>query len=149
LIAALRKEAKDLATSAGVKARVTVSPEFGRLPAVLETAIYRVVQEALHNVAKHANASTVTIDMRREGDWVKLLIEDDGVGISSKPIPGRQTFGMAGMRERIGNLGGKMKVTSPPGNGTRIEVSAPATYSDSALGLAAGKPVAAACIRQP
>jgi signal transduction histidine kinase len=138
LIAALRKEAKDLATSAGVKARVTVSPEFGRLPAVLETAIYRVVQEALHNVAKHANASTVTIDMRREGDWVKLLIEDDGVGISSKPIPGRQTFGMAGMRERIGNLGGKMKVTSPPGNGTRIEVSAPATYSDSALGLAAG-----------
>ncbi|MGO9303171.1 MAG: ATP-binding protein [Candidatus Korobacteraceae bacterium] len=145
LIAALRKEAKDLATSAGVKARVTVSPEVGRLPAVLETAVYRVVQEALHNVAKHANATSVTIDMRREGDWVKLLIEDDGVGISSKPAPGRQTFGMAGMRERIGNLGGKMKVTSPPGKGTRIEVSAPAVYSATALdhGLAAGGPGAA------
>jgi signal transduction histidine kinase len=143
LIAALRKEAKDLATSAGVKARVTVSPEFGRLPAVLETAIYRVVQEALHNVAKHANASTVTIDMKRDGDWVRLLIEDDGVGISSQPTPLRQTFGMAGMRERIGNLGGKMKVTSPPGKGTRIEVSAPAISSETALGLAAGGPGAA------
>ena len=85
LIAAVRKEAKDLAKSAGVKARVTVSPEFGRLPAALETAIYRVVQEALHNVAKHANATTVNIEMRRDGDCVSLTIEDDGVGIAAKP----------------------------------------------------------------
>ncbi len=146
LIAAVRKEAKDLATSAGVKARVTVSPEFGRLPAVLETAIYRVVQEALHNVAKHANATTVTIDMRRDGDVVKLLIEDDGVGLAVKPNPGRQTFGMAGMRERIGNLGGKMRVTSPPGKGTRIEVSAPVRNAATALeaGVATGGPGAVA-----
>jgi len=74
---------------------------------------------------------------------VRLLIEDDGVGISSQPTPLRQTFGMAGMRERIGNLGGKMKVTSPPGKGTRIEVSAPAISSETALGLAAGGPGAA------
>ena len=145
LIAAVRKEAKDLASSAGVKARVNVSAEFGRLPAPLEAAIYRVVQEALHNVAKHANASSVTIEMAREGDAVKLLIEDDGVGIS-KQKPGRQTFGMAGMRERIGNLGGKMRVTSPPGRGTRIEVSAPLTNGAKSVerGLAADVPGAAA-----
>jgi len=125
LIAAVRKEAKDLAKSTGVKARVTVSEEFGRLPAALETAIYRVVQEAMHNVAKHANASAVNIELSRAGNVVQLLIEDDGVGILLKPNPGRQTFGMAGMRERIGNLGGKMKVTSARGQGTRIEISAP------------------------
>lgn len=125
LIAAVRKEAKDLAKSAGVKARVTVSPEFGRLPPVLETAIYRVVQEALHNVAKHAGATTVTIEMKHEGEAVKLRIEDDGVGIPAKPTAGRQTFGIAGMHERIGNLGGKMTVTSSRGKGTRIEVNAP------------------------
>jgi signal transduction histidine kinase len=129
LIAAVRKEAKDLAKSTGVKARVTVSDEFGRLPAALETAIYRVVQEALHNVAKHANATAVNIELLRSGDGVKLLIEDDGVGILRKANSARQTFGMAGMHERIGNLGGKMKVISSRGKGTRIEVSAPVMNS--------------------
>jgi signal transduction histidine kinase len=138
LIAAVRKEAKDLAKSAGVKARVTVSPEFGRLPAALETAIYRVVQEALHNVAKHANATSVNIQMSRDGSAVKLLIEDDGVGILPKPKAGRQTFGMAGMYERIGNIGGKMKVVSARGKGTRIEVSA-ATVIDEGYGLPANE----------
>ncbi|MGA7463006.1 MAG: GAF domain-containing sensor histidine kinase [Candidatus Korobacteraceae bacterium] len=125
LIAAVRKEAKDLAKNAGVKARVTVSPDFGRLPAALETAIYRIVQEALHNVAKHASATTVTIDLKQEGDLVKLVVEDDGVGILPKPNAARQTFGMTGMRERMANVGGKMRVTSTRGKGTRIEVSAP------------------------
>ena len=141
LIAAVRKEAKDLAKSAGVKARVTVSPEFGRLPATVEAAFYRVVQEALHNVAKHANATTVNIVMRREGDMVSLSIDDDGVGIQPKPASSRQTFGMAGMRERIGNIGGKVKVSSARGKGTRIEVSAPVSSSGlaSASGAAANE----------
>ncbi len=127
LIAAVRKEAKDLAKSTGVKARVTVSPEFGRLPAALETAIYRVVQEALHNVAKHASATTVNIEMRRESesDTVRLVIQDDGGGIVAKPNDGRQSFGLAGMHERVSTIGGKMKVTSSRGKGTRIEVIAP------------------------
>jgi signal transduction histidine kinase len=133
LIAAVRKEAKDLAKSSGVKARVTVSPDFGRLPATLETAIYRVVQEALHNVAKHANASTVNIEMQRSEEAVTLLIEDDGMGIAARPVPGRQTFGMAGMHERIGNIGGKMKVTSARGRGTRIEVNAPLVSNGVAI----------------
>lgn len=142
LIAAVRKEAKDLAKSAGVKARVTVSPDFGRMPTPLEAAFYRIVQEALHNVAKHANATTVSIEMRRENGSVHLLIEDDGVGIpSQKPNPGRQTFGMAGMHERIGNIGGKMKVTSSRGKGTRIEVIAPVMSGQVAAepGMLAGE----------
>ena len=72
---------------------MNVSPEFGRLPAAVEAAFYRVVQEALHNVAKHANATTVNIEMKRDGDLVSLTIEDDGVGITPKPSNGRQTFG--------------------------------------------------------
>jgi signal transduction histidine kinase len=125
LIAAVRKEAKDLAKSTGVKARVNLASDFGRLPGALETAIYRVVQEALHNVAKHADAASVVIEMFREGDRVRLTIEDDGVGITRKPNPARQTFGVSGMRERISTLGGKMTIVSSPGHGTRIEVDAP------------------------
>ena len=141
LIAAVRKEAKDLAKSAGVKARVTVSPEFGRLPAVLEIAIYRIVQEALHNVAKHAGATTVTIDLKRDRELVKLIVEDDGMGMLPKVKPSRQTFGIAGMRERMANVGGKMKMTSARGRGTRIEVSAPVTINSMAVeqGLTSGR----------
>jgi signal transduction histidine kinase len=142
LIAAVRKEAKDLAKSAGVKARVTVSPDFGRMSTLVEASFYRIVQEALHNVAKHANATTVNIEMTRENGAVRLLIEDDGVGISAqKPNPGRQTFGMAGMHERIGNIGGKMKVTSSRGQGTRIEVIAPVMSGEVAAepGVLAGE----------
>lgn len=132
LIAAIRKEAKDLAKSAGVKAKVSVGEDVGRLSPVTETAVYRVVQEALHNVAKHANASVVTIQLRREGELVKLCIEDDGVGIkqNQKPNPGRRSFGLAGMRERIATLGGTLKVgaatRNAEGTGTKIEVVVPA-----------------------
>lgn len=132
LIAAIRKEAKDLAKSAGVKAKVTVGDNVGRLSPVTETAVYRVVQEALHNVAKHAAATTVTIQLRRDGEMVRLCIEDDGVGIkqSQKPNPGRRSFGLAGMRERITTLGGSLKVgagsRNTQGTGTKIEVVVPA-----------------------
>ena len=146
LIAAVRKEAKDLAKSAGVKARVSVSPDFGRLPPALETAIYRIVQEALHNVAKHAGATMVTIDLKREGELVRLMVEDDGVGILAKPKGARQTFGLTGMRERMANVGGKLKVTSARGKGTRIEVSAPVASNAMAVepGLTSSQPGAVA-----
>ena len=58
----------------------------------------------MHNVAKHAGATTVTIEMKRDGETIRLLVEDDGVGIPAKPTAGRQTFGIAGMYERVGNL---------------------------------------------
>ncbi len=137
LIAAIRKEAKDLAKSAGVKAKVSVGENVGRLSPVTETAVYRVVQEALHNVAKHANASTVSIQLGRDGELVKLCIEDDGVGIkqNQRPNPGRRSFGLAGMRERVSTLGGTLKVSAANRNaamaGTRIEVVVPAVSSDS------------------
>jgi signal transduction histidine kinase len=123
LIAAIRKEAKDLAKATGVKARVAVSDDVGRLAPQTETAIYRVVQEALHNVAKHAQAKSVNIQMFRENGTLRLVIEDDGVGMPAKPgTPGR-SFGLAGMRERIGMLGGKVKISSAKGRGTRLEVA--------------------------
>jgi signal transduction histidine kinase len=125
LIAAIRKEAKDLAKSTGVKARVAVSDSVGRLVPEVETAIYRVVQEALHNVAKHANAKSANIHMTRDHGLLRLSIEDDGGGINPVVNPQRPSFGMAGMRERISALGGTMQVKSRRGQGTRIEVSVP------------------------
>jgi signal transduction histidine kinase len=126
LIAAIRKEAKDLAKTAGVKARVAVSDDVGRLGPECEAALYRVVQEALHNVAKHAQAKSVNIQIDRDPAAVRLLIEDDGQGMTKTTgFAARRSFGLAGMRERISMLGGTVKVSSVKGAGTKIEVAVP------------------------
>ncbi len=125
LIAAIRKEAKDLARNTGVKARVAVSEAVGRLAPETETAIYRVVQEALHNVAKHAQAHAVNIQMFRENAILRLVVEDDGVGMVQKPPARGRSFGLAGIRERISMLGGSVRIASGKGRGTRLEVSVP------------------------
>ncbi len=125
LISAIRKEAKDLAKTAGVQSRVAIGDDVGRLDPVIEAAIYRVVQESLHNVAKHAQAQNVNIQMERKGEILKLVIEDDGMGIRAVTNPLRPSFGMAGMRERISTLGGHMRVVSAKGEGTKISVTVP------------------------
>jgi signal transduction histidine kinase len=125
LVSAIRKEAKDLAKNAGVHSRVAIGDDVGRLDPVIETAIYRVVQESLHNVAKHAQAQNVNIQMERKGETLKLVIEDDGTGIRAITNPLRPSFGMAGMQERISTLGGQMRVISRKGEGTKISVTVP------------------------
>lgn len=125
LVSAIRKEAKDLAKTAGVQSRVAISDNVGRLDPAIEAAIYRVVQESLHNVAKHAQAQNVDIQMERQGETLKLVIEDDGVGIRAVSNPLRPSFGMAGMQERVSTLGGKMRVVSQKGEGTKISVTVP------------------------
>jgi len=126
LIAAVRKEAKDFTKRTGVRTRVAIAEGVGRLSNQTETAVYRVVQEALHNVAKHAQAKSVTVQMDRKSDMIALTIQDDGVGITQAPVVGR-SFGLAGMTERVAMLGGTAKVVSAKNKGTRIEVKVPAT----------------------
>ena len=126
LVAAIRKEAKDFSRNTGVKARVSISEAVGRLAPGTEQAIYRVVQEALHNVAKHAQAKSVVVQVAREDDLVQVAIEDDGIGIQARIGLRDQTFGLAGIKERIAMLGGVARVTSAKGKGTRIEISVPA-----------------------
>jgi signal transduction histidine kinase len=126
LVAAIRKEAKDLAKNSGVKARVLISEEVGRLAPGTEQAIYRVVQEALHNVGKHANAKNVTVEVTREDQTVHVAVEDDGIGIQSRSNSRGHSFGLAGIKERIATMGGSTRVVSAKGKGTRIEISVPA-----------------------
>lgn len=127
LVAAIRKEAKDLGKRSGVRTRVAIPDSVGRFAPEVETTIYRVVQEALHNIAKHAKAKSASVQMSRVDDMVQLAIQDDGVGFGDrKPVVGRN-FGLAGMRERIGMLGGSVQVLSGKNKGTRIEITIPVT----------------------
>ncbi|HEX3153566.1 MAG TPA: GAF domain-containing sensor histidine kinase [Candidatus Angelobacter sp.] len=127
LVAAIRKEAKDFARNTGVKARVMIAEDVGRLASGTEQAIYRVVQEALHNVAKHAQAKNVTVQVERADELVQVVVEDDGVGIQARSSNSRDhSFGLVGIKERIAMLGGTSRVISTKGKGTRIEISVPA-----------------------
>jgi signal transduction histidine kinase len=127
LIAAIRKEAKDLAKATGIKVKVAINEDVGRLAPEIEAAIYRVVQESLHNVAKHAQARCVAVQMSRIKETVLLTIEDDGVGMPAKVnSPRSHSFGLAGIKERIASLDGEVRVHSEAGKGTRLEIMVPA-----------------------
>ncbi len=125
LVAAIRKEAKHLAKTTGVKTRVLIAQDVGRLASGTEQAIYRVVQEALHNVAKHAHARNATVQIAREDDLVQVVVEDDGIGIQGRSNSRNQSFGLAGIKERVAMLGGSSRLTSTKGKGTRIEITVP------------------------
>jgi PAS domain S-box-containing protein len=94
-----------------------------RLSADVETALYRVAQEALTNVAKHARASKVDIILERRADHVLLIIEDDGVGFEPATTGGGgQTFGLLGMKERAALVGAKLEIETSTGQGTTVLV---------------------------
>jgi signal transduction histidine kinase len=99
---------------------VTVTREF-MLPAEVQVAFYRVCQEALNNVAKHAKASQVEMNLKQEGDVIELRVRDDGHGFDPE-----QTFsghyGLSMMRERAEAAGALLSVTSQPGHGTELMI---------------------------
>ena len=102
-------------------------PEASRLPPAVETAIYRIVGEAVTNAAKHAKAGTVQVTIDRCTAGVRAQIVDDGRGFVGRPnaAADRQSFGILGMRERAAALGGGLRITSQPNRGTAVEVTIP------------------------
>jgi signal transduction histidine kinase len=101
-----------------------------RLISEVETALYRIAQEALNNIAKHARAQRVEVLLERRPDCVLLIVEDDGVGFdATKPASGPHGFGLVGMEERAALVGAHLEIESAPGQGTTILVR----MSDAAL----------------
>jgi PAS domain S-box-containing protein len=103
-------------------------PTDGRLPPPVETALYRVVQEALTNVTKHAQAQNVMIELRREDRTISVSIHDDGIGFEVPAVlakRGQRGLGLIGIRERLHALGGTLQIDSQPGQGTELIVAVP------------------------
>jgi two-component system, NarL family, sensor histidine kinase UhpB len=122
LEAALRTQVNGFARQTGVEATLTVAPDLGELGADEQIVVYRVVQEALNNVAQHAAARIVTVALRRADGRKMLRVTDDGRGFddASDDAPG---LGIAGMRERARLAGGRLRVRSRPGDGTVVELT--------------------------
>ena len=127
LAAALPRFVTEWSVHAGIAAEFRSGGfEQGQLPRDAEVAFYRVAQEALNNVLKHAHATRVDIVLAAGDDHVVLVIEDDGVGFDlSDGIAANAGFGLAGMRERAALVGASLEIEATPGKGTAVFLRRP------------------------
>lgn len=124
LVAALERLTESFAEQTGIDIEFVHTLPDGRLPSDLETALYRIVQESLTNVVKHARASNVSIVLSGAAGSASVVVEDDGVGFEPGRLSG-DGIGLLGMRERIGILGGTVTLESRPGAGTTFRAEIP------------------------
>jgi len=115
----------------GIVVDLQIGLDSDRLPLLLQTTMYRVLQEALTNVARHAGGRRVSVRLARETATIELRVQDDGTGIKRQKArvragpSHRRGLGLEGMRERVALLGGWVRVESEPGAGTTVTARIP------------------------
>jgi signal transduction histidine kinase len=128
LVPALKWQARESSKSTSMDVTIAAELDSDELPDEYKTCIYRVVQEALHNCARHSHATTVRIRVRQEPDRLLLTIQDDGQGFDVRETKG---MGLLGIQERVTRLGGKYKIHSQPERGTILSVELPFTEQNT------------------
>ncbi len=125
LVAALGALAERKEREGGIEIKLRAALDDGtdRLPAEIESAIYRLVQESLNNVVKHARASRAEVSLWREEGWVGMRVRDDGPGFD--PARARRGYGLIGMTERAQLAGGELSLDAGPGRGTTVTATLP------------------------
>ena len=133
LAAAVRGHARSHGERGGLAVQLAVEDSLPRGDPSVEIACFRVLQEALTNVLRHARAREVEIRLHCEGDELHLSVRDDGIGFDVAEAEARvasgQTFGLLSMRERVSLAGGRFVCESTAAQGTRIEVALPINVS--------------------
>ncbi len=107
---------------------IGVEASIGRLPSLIETALYRIVQEGITNAIRHAAPTRITVRLRQEGTTIYAAVHDDGRGFDAEETmnrPGDRGLGLIGMRERVEALGGRLALRSAAGQGTEVAVAIP------------------------
>lgn len=126
LEAALRQYVRSVGSKLGLVVRLKARGLSGqRLPRALEAGLYRVVQEAMTNVVRHAHATRVDVLAERDGERVLVMVEDDGVGFDPEEPRSAEHLGLLGLRERAEALGGTLTLESAPGAGATVVVEVP------------------------
>ncbi len=133
LVAALEDLAERVAHAAEIELTADLEIDAGRLDSELEAVVYRLAQEALNNVAKHASAGSARLQIRCVESRLDLLVSDDGRGFD--PAADHSGFGLAGMRERVELAGGELQIDSTPGAGTKVMASIPLAAPPAGLSL--------------
>lgn len=127
LQAAIEWQIEKFRRRSGIACNIVVrDEEFDRdLDEKSATALFRILQESLTNIIRHAQATQVQIDLNRDAGWFYMKIADNGIGIQDGNSKKANTFGLAGIKERIAMFGGELRIDSAEGNGTVLTVSIP------------------------
>ena len=119
LVAALKWQAREVARRSGLNVKMVSDEIVEDLPDSHRTCLYRVVQEALNNCAKHAQATQVRVVVHQDQDGLSVTVQDDGIGFDPNQEKG---MGVLGMEERVERLGGRFSIDSKPGSGTVLSI---------------------------
>ena len=125
LVAALQMHVEDFSRRTGLRCEPELPATLDELDQATAIALYRVVQEALTNIAKYARATTVELSLRRVADALELRVADDGVGIAADALEQPLAHGLIGMRERVARLGGTLQIRPGPQGGTVVVARVP------------------------
>jgi two-component system, NarL family, sensor histidine kinase UhpB len=131
LAPALRHEASKFQQRSGVVCDLELPEESLALSRETSTAVFRIFQETLTNVARHAQASRLKVALRQEGPLLRLEVEDNGKGISAEQMNSPKSLGLLGMKERASVLGGQLTVEPGAGGGTRVVLRLPLGANDA------------------
>jgi signal transduction histidine kinase len=128
IAAAIEWLAKDFQHRTGLECTVATSGVDRAFDTARTTAVFRIVQEALTNVTRHAKASRVHISLEKEDETLILEVRDDGIGLPEERVPDSNSLGLIGIRERVLLLGGETAITGARGEGTLVRVTLPLGY---------------------
>jgi len=132
LVAAIEWQAGEFQDHTGIKCRVTFRPEDISIDADKATAIFRIFQETLTNIARHARATTVNISLKKKDNKIILRVKDNGIGITQEQISGTKSLGLIGMKERVFPFNGNLKIVGEKGKGTTLSVTLPLMEKETA-----------------
>lgn len=110
----------------GLPCHVRLSGEALAVEGERAIAVFRIVEEALDNVARHARATQVWIDLEADDDGIHLIVSDDGIGLPANPLASHGTYGLRGLSELAKSLGGELRFASRPGDGALLVAELPA-----------------------
>ncbi len=127
-MAAVEWAAGEFEARTGTKRQLDLPQEDIVIDPERATALFRIFQETLTNVARHANATDVSVRMAKEDGNLTLEVHDNGNGLSKEQLPAGSSLGILGMRERALLLGGELTITGAPGEGTTVRVRIPDTH---------------------
>lgn len=122
LLAGIEWQAKEFEKRTKVRVSLALPKREPTLDKQKTVTLFRIVQEALANIARHADATTVTIELQSGSEETQVTISDNGKGITEENLKKPHSFGLLAMRERVSALGGELSISGKPGEGTRVEV---------------------------